>query len=66
MYSKSLEGHISNLDIPFHCLMTNRFFLNRNKCLFSKESIKYLRHIISNDGVGLDPKITSNILSSLL
>ena len=46
VYSKSLEGHISHLDILFQCLMTNQFFLKRNKCLFFKESIKYLRHNI--------------------
>jgi len=35
VYSKSLEDHISHLDIVIHCLVTNHFFLKRNKCLFS-------------------------------
>ena len=56
MYSKSLEDHISHLDILFPCLITNQFFLKRNKSLFSKELIEFLGHIISRDGVGLDPK----------
>jgi len=36
--------------------MTNQFFLKRNKCVFSQESIEYLGHIIFRDGVDPDPK----------
>ena len=51
VYSKSLENHISHLDIVIQCLMTNQFFLKRNKCLFAQESVEYLDHIISKDGI---------------
>ena len=56
VYSKSLEDHISHLDIVFQCLLTNQFFLKRNKCFFAQESIEYLGHIISREGVGPDPE----------
>jgi len=56
VYSKSLEDHISHLDIVIQCLVTNNFVLKRNKCLFAQESIEYLGHIISRDGVGPDPE----------
>ena len=56
VYSKSLEDHILHLEIVFQCLMTNQFFLKRTKCLLAQESIEYLGHIISRDGVSPDPE----------
>jgi len=56
VYSKSLEDHISYLDIVFQWLVTNNFFLKRNKCFFTQELIEYLGRIISRDGINLDPE----------
>lgn len=53
VYSKSLEDHISRLDFFFFnasCLIK---FSSRG-CLFAQESIEYLGHTISRDGVSLD------------
>jgi len=56
IYSTSLEEHILHLDIVFQCLISNQFFLKRSKCLFGQESIEYLGHIISRQGVGPNPE----------
>ena len=43
--------------------MTNHFFLKRNKCLFVQESIEYLGHIISRDGIDPDSEKIRTIIA---
>ncbi|KAK2407034.1 hypothetical protein QL285_042695 [Trifolium repens] len=56
VYSKTWEDHLQHLEIVFNCLLQNQFFLKDSKCTFAQESISYLGHIVSVDGVGPDPE----------
>ena len=55
VYSTSLVLHLDHLKTIFATLSQSKFFLSRSKCLFSQERIHYLGHIVSAQGVALDP-----------
>jgi hypothetical protein len=54
VYSKNLEDHIQHLELVFKCLLENTFYLKLSKCSFGQNSIAYLGHIVSAEGVGPD------------
>lgn len=61
VYSLSLVEHLSYLEEIFVVLGQNQFYLRRNKCLFARQSLQYLGHIVSAHGVGPDPSKLSAI-----
>ncbi|XP_028055570.1 uncharacterized protein LOC114259744 [Camellia sinensis] len=56
VYSKSKEQHEEHLRIVLQILKENKLFAKLNKCEFWLESVSFLGHVISNDGVSVDPK----------
>ena len=56
VYSKSLEEHLQHLELVLKILRENALYVNLGKCNFAKARIGYLRHIISDKGVEVDPK----------
>jgi hypothetical protein len=55
VYSSTLEAHMQHLEIVFQCLVDNSFCLKRSKCDIAQNTIEYLGHIVSAEGVGPDP-----------
>lgn len=55
IYSSSLEDHLVHLELVLDCLLTNLFYVKLSKCLFCQDSIDYLGHIVSSQGVHTDP-----------
>ncbi|RXY02236.1 hypothetical protein DD576_30100, partial [Klebsiella pneumoniae] len=55
IYSKSLEDHKQHLQVIFQALRENKLFLNQKKSDFFLQEIQYLGHIISQDGILMDP-----------
>ncbi|XP_050911420.1 uncharacterized protein LOC127126527 [Lathyrus oleraceus] len=55
VYSSSLADHLQHLELVLNCLFTNSFYVKLSKCLFCQESIDYLGHIVSSQGVHADP-----------
>ncbi|MCH85308.1 hypothetical protein A2U01_0006152, partial [Trifolium medium] len=51
----SLEDHLQHLELVLNCLLANTFYVKLSKCLFYQESIEYLGHIVSSQGVHVDP-----------
>ncbi|MCO5584277.1 hypothetical protein L7F22_038201 [Adiantum nelumboides] len=56
VYSKFLEEHKEHLKVVFQALQENKLYINRKKSEFFLEEIHYLGHIISKDGIGMDPE----------
>ncbi|MCO5609708.1 hypothetical protein L7F22_063940 [Adiantum nelumboides] len=56
VYSKSLEEHKEDLKAVFQALQENKLYINRKKNKFFLEEIHYLGHIISKDGIQMDPQ----------
>jgi hypothetical protein len=55
VYSRTLEEHILHLQQLFDILHCNKFLLKRFKCVFAEQSLEYLGHIMSKDGVATEP-----------
>lgn len=55
VYFKSWEDHLKHLQTILHILSTNSLFAKESKCRFSVTQVEYLGHIISEQGVAVDP-----------
>lgn len=56
VYSKSTEEHESHLGIVLQTLRDYKFFSKFNKCEFWLNQVSFLDHVISKDGICVDPK----------
>lgn len=56
IYSKTYEEHLVRLEAVFKRLRENGLKLKPSKCKLYQRSIRYLGHIISQDGVLTDPE----------
>lgn len=55
IYSKSWAEHLQHVSAVFQLLRHNQLALKRSKCAFGITSVAYLGHIISGQGVAMDP-----------
>jgi hypothetical protein len=55
IYSKTLDDHVQHFILVFQVLLQHKLFLKSKKCAFVQQSIEYLGHVISKDGVSTDP-----------
>jgi Reverse transcriptase (RNA-dependent DNA polymerase) len=55
VYSKKIEQHMDALDKVFTALRDAGLKLNASKCSFGVNSVTYLGHIISKNGIEIDP-----------
>jgi transposase InsO family protein len=55
IFSKSLDEHVQHVRTVLDVLRANKLFAKRRKCAFALDSISYLGHIITGDGVKTDP-----------
>jgi hypothetical protein len=56
VYSKSEEEHEKHLRMVLQVLREHQLYAKLRKCLFYQEQIHYLGHIISKDGIVVDPE----------
>ncbi|PKA66247.1 putative mitochondrial protein [Apostasia shenzhenica] len=62
IYSKTWYDHLHHLKIVFELLVQNSLKVKRSKCDFAAQSIEYLGHYISYNGVSTDPTKIQAIL----
>lgn len=55
VFSPSLEAHLLHLKQVFEWLRQDKWKLKQSKCNFAKQSISYLEHVISAQGLSTDP-----------
>ncbi|KAL5764630.1 hypothetical protein ACOSQ2_017224 [Xanthoceras sorbifolium] len=55
IYSKSWQEHLSHLRTVLKILVTNSLYAKESKCQFGVRQVDYLGHVISEDGVAVDP-----------
>jgi hypothetical protein len=63
IYSKSFEEHLQHLRLVLQALRDHQFFCKRSKCLFCAPEVEYLGHVISSEGVRVDPKKVEAIMN---
>ncbi|XP_058733135.1 uncharacterized protein LOC131604728 [Vicia villosa] len=62
IYSKSEEDHTEHLRIALQVLKDNKLFAKFSKCEFWMETVSFLGHVISGDGIAVDPSKISAVL----
>nr|XP_016438947.1 PREDICTED: uncharacterized protein LOC107764880 [Nicotiana tabacum] len=55
IYSKSLEDHVKHLSTVFKTLKKHSLYAKRSKCLFGQSKVEYLGHVITAEGVTINP-----------
>ena len=55
IYSQSPELHAEHVEKVLQVLKDNEFYVRLRKCDFEKKELKFLGHIVSGDGVKVDP-----------
>jgi hypothetical protein len=61
VYSKSKKEHEYNLRMVLQVLREHRLYTKLSKCSFYQKKINYFGHIISKDGIVMDPKKIESI-----
>lgn len=60
VYSKSYEEHLVHLKLVLQLLLKDQWTIKLSKCSFAKQSISYLGHVLSAQGIATDPaKVTA-------
>ena len=65
IYSRSMEEHLEHLRKVFELLRIHKLYAKESKCEFSKTAIHYLGHILSVEGIQMDPSKIEVILLKL-
>lgn len=55
IYSNSIETHRENLRIVLQTLRTHQLYTYTKKCEFWLDKVHFLGHVISADGVAVNP-----------
>ena len=56
IYSGSKEDHEENLRVVLQILRENKLYAKFSKCQFWLDSVAFLGHVISAEGVSVDPQ----------
>ena len=55
IYSKTEEEHEQHMRMVLQTLRDHQLYAKMEKCYFFKKEIQYLGHIISEEGITMDP-----------
>lgn len=58
IYSRTWTEHLDHLRLVLRTLRAHQLYAKMSKCSFAQDSISYLGHIISRQGVATDPEKT--------
>ncbi|GJP62876.1 hypothetical protein CLOP_g19948, partial [Closterium sp. NIES-67] len=56
IYSTTREQHLKDLEAVFQRLQQHRLITKGSKCEFLKQELEFLGHVISTEGIRIDPK----------
>lgn len=63
VYSVDWALHMNHLRVVLEALQKDGFVVNKGKCSFGRKEIDYLGHIISAEGVAIDPNKVRSVLN---
>ena len=55
IYSRTQEDHEHHLRISLQLLRNNKLYAKLSKCEFWMEKVKFLGHVVSREGIAVDP-----------
>jgi RNase H-like domain found in reverse transcriptase/Reverse transcriptase (RNA-dependent DNA polymerase)/Integrase zinc binding domain/Integrase core domain/Chromo (CHRromatin Organisation MOdifier) domain len=56
IYSRSMAEHKHHVRLVLERLRDNNLFANADKCAFHQRQVEYLGHIVSSEGVNMNPR----------
>ena len=56
IFSRTWEDHLRNVGAVLQRLRDSKLYAKLSKCEFGKESVEFLGHVVSNEGVSVDAK----------
>src|ERR1700680_3323647 len=56
VYSKSVDEHLHHLELVFNRLREHKLYAKLEKCSFMQNQIKFLGHLVSADGIRVNPE----------
>jgi hypothetical protein len=56
IYSKDAESHASHVEAVLRRLKERQFYAKESKCNFAMKEIEFLGHIVSGEGIRVDPR----------
>jgi hypothetical protein len=62
IYSKNETEHVKHLHIVLQCLRDHKLYAKFSKCEFWLDSVKFLGHTISKDGISVDPSKVQEVM----
>jgi hypothetical protein len=62
IYSKSEEEHAQHLQVILQRLRDHQLYAKFSKCAFWLREVPFLRHIISSEGIAIDPSKVQEVL----
>eukprot|EP00253_Pinus_taeda_P017694 PITA_17694 len=66
IYSRTIEEHYEHLRIVLQTLREHQLYAKFSKCDFFKEEIQYLGHVITKEGIAVDPEKIKAIMDWLV
>jgi hypothetical protein len=63
VYSKDEEEHVKHLRIVLPCLRDHKLYAKFSKCEFWLDSVKFLGHTISIEGISVDPSKVQQVMN---
>ena len=61
IYSRSWKDHVEHVDRVLKLLQEKQLYAKASKCFFGVKEVEYLGHIVSQEGVKLDPNKIKSI-----
>jgi hypothetical protein len=62
IFSKNEEEHVEHLRIVLQRLRDHKLYAKFSKCEFWLDSVKFLGHTISNEGISVDPSNVQEVM----
>ena len=66
VYSKNEKEHEEHLRLTLKLLREHQLYAKLSKCDFYRDRIQYLGHIISSEGISVDPEKIEALMIGLL
>lgn len=63
IFSRTLEEHIEHVCLVLQLLQRDKWQVKLSKCVFAQRQLRYLGHIISEQGVATDPEKVQAVLN---
>ena len=63
IYSKSKEEHAEHLRIVLQRLRDHHLYAKFSKCAFWLEEVQFLGHVLSAEGIAVDPSKVEEVLN---